>query len=264
MKSYRNMLLTAATCALVSGSVVASDEDKTFSYSYIEGAFVHDNFTSDGLQLTDRDGVGNTADDNFGTFESATGNGGAGRLSLELPFGSEKFGFHIVTDYIQTSHNVAVSIVNVAGFTAGGVVGTDQKEWRAAFGFHTNIGKRASLFAELGMVQNTVNFSSATLTLSSGGSATADLGPQSGKRTALDGKMGIRAMVTDRLELTGYARYHGNGDIVADADGHAVDFGGKVKAGAGAFYHFGKRFAVGLDYEFGKPGRARAAVRLSF
>lgn len=264
MKSTKNILAAATACAFVSGPVFASDEEKPFSYSYLEGAFVHDNFNANGLVLTDRDGVGNTADDNFGTFGSATGRGGAARLSLALPIKGKNFGFHLVSDYLQTSHDIGVSIVSLEGFTAGGTVATDQKEWRMALGWHTTIGKRASLFAEIGAVRNTVNFSSVNLTISGGGTASADLAPLSGTKTSLDGKLGMRALVTDRLELTGYARYHGNGGVIAGENGHAVDFEGKFKAGAGAFYHFGARFSLGLDYEFGTPGRARAVARVRF
>ena len=49
----------------------------------------------------------------------ATGNGGAARISVNLPFGSQTFGFHIVSDYLQTSHNVAVDVTSVGGNGSG-------------------------------------------------------------------------------------------------------------------------------------------------
>ncbi len=264
MRALDKIMMATALCAVISGPTLATDEEKTFNYSYIEGAFVHDNFNANGLRLTDRDGVGDTSDDNFGTFYDATGNGGAARVSLTLPFAIGNAGFHIVSDYLQTSHNVAVDVTSVGGLTAAGIVATKQKEWRVAFGIHADIGKNVGLFAELGLVNNKVDFSVATLDLGGGGTAEAALGAASGSNTALDGKLGLRAMVTEHLELTGFARYHGNGGLTSSADGLNVAFTAKVRAGAGAYYHFSKRLSLGLDYEFGKPGRARLAARLSF
>jgi hypothetical protein len=264
MRALEKFMVATAIGAVISGPVLATDEAKTINYSYVEGAFVHDNFNANGLQLTDRDGAGDMSDDNFGTFHDATGNGGAGRVSVELPFTAGKLGFHLVADYLQTSHDVAVNVTSVSGFTAAGVVPTTQKEWRAALGLHAEISTNISLFAELGVVNNKVNFSTATLALDTGVIAEAPLSAASGSKTSLDGKLGLRAMVTDSIELTGFVRYHGNGDLKPSADGLNVDFGGKVRAGAGAFYHFSEQISLGLDYEFGTPGRARVAARFSF
>jgi len=264
MRALEKLMMATAVGAVISGPVFATDEAKTINYSYIEGAFVHDNFNANGLQLTDRDGVGDMSDDNFGTFCDATGNGGAGRVSFELPFKAGKLGFHLVADYLQTNHDVAVNVTSVSGFTASGVVPTTQKEWRAALGLHADIGTNVSLFAEVGVVNNKVNFSTATLALDTGAIAEAPLAAASGSKTSLDGKFGLRAMVMDAIELSGFVRYHGNGDLRASADSLNADFGGKVRAGAGVFYHFSRQMSLGLDYEFGTPGRARVAARFSF
>ena len=123
--------------------------------------------------------------------------------------------------------------------------------------------KNFSLFAELGIVNSKVSFSDAQLILGTGGTATADISSASGSRSAVDAKIGFRAMVTDHFELTGYGRYNGNGKLISDGDG-GVGFSGKVEVGAGGFYHFNKNIALGGDYEFGKPGRFRLVARVSF
>lgn len=265
MKILNNkaLVIVLATTAVMSGQVAANDKNK-FSYTYIEGAFVHDNFNANGLQLTDRDGVGDTTDDNFGTFFDATGNGGAGRFSFALPFKTKKVGFHIVADYVQTKHYPGVDIVNVAGTRASGTVSTTQKEWRAAFGLHTKLSDKFSLFAEMGVVNTSVDFANSVLTIDSGETVNADLAAGNGSKMSFDGKAGVRAFVGNRFELLAFARYHGNGKFDSSSDGQTIDFSGKIVGGAGAFFHFTDHLAVGLDYEFGKPGRARAVARLSF
>ena len=101
--------LEVATSGTISNPSIASDT-KPLSYSYIEGAFVHDNFNSNGVVITDRAGMGNTADDNFGQLGESTGNGGAARLSFALPFGGDSLGFHVVTDYFRTRHTSVIAI----------------------------------------------------------------------------------------------------------------------------------------------------------
>ncbi len=261
MKSSNIVLATALSMA-IAGPVVAADEDTVFGYSFLEGAFVHDDLRTGGLQITDRDGVGDTTDDNFGTLSGATGNGASARLSFEL-FGDGDNGFHVVTDYLQTSHEPVLGITSLQGWSVSGVLAAKQKEWRAAIGYHTLLGEKISLFGEVGLVNNKVDFGSAALVIG-GNTATADLGEASGSKTSLDGRLGVRAMVSKRFEVSGYARYHGNGKTVSSDTGNSVDFSGKVKAGAGVIYHLNKRFAFGLDYEFAKPGRARLAARLNF
>ncbi len=259
----KTLALMLATTAVMSGQLVADDKNK-FSYTYIEGAYVHDNFNANGLTLTDRDGVGDTTDDNFGTFFDATGNGGAGRFSLALPFNSKNIGFHIVADYVQTRHYPGVDIINVAGIRASGTVSTTQKEWRAAVGLHTKLSDKFSFFAEMGVVNTSVDFANSVLTIDSGGTVNADLAAGNGSKMSFDGKAGVRAFVGNRFELLAYARYNGNGRYKSSADGQSIDFSGKVVGGAGALFHFTDHLAVGLDYEFAKPGRARAVARLSF
>lgn len=254
-----------ALFAVASGPVTADDggDKAPLSYSYIEGAFAHDNFNANGVGINDRDGVGNTADDNFGTLSDATGNGAGGRISLALPFGGNKIGFHAVADFLQTSHDAGLLIRDENGSSAAsGVVGLDQPEFRVALGLHTKASDRFSVFAELGITNNKVSFGNANLA-TPGGAITADLSPASGSKGALDARLGLRGLVTTSLELTGYARYHGNGDLRTASDG-TIGFEGKVIAGAGAFYHFGSRFTLGADYEFGKPGRLRLVARLRF
>lgn len=262
------LLATAAVAiiALAAGPATADEEKKQskISYSFIEGAYVHDNFNANGLQITDRDFEGDITDDNFGTLFDDAGNGFGGRISVELPFGTESLGFHAVTDYAQTDHDVGIDIVKVGGFGANGRLDTTQKEWRLALGMNGMVSESVSLFAELGFVNNKVDFTNAALVLDTGETAVGELSAASGSRTALDVKAGFRAMVTRKLELTAFARYHGNGDLDTSADGLRVDFSGKVKAGGGAFYHFSERLALGLDVEVGTPGRARLAARLSF
>jgi len=256
----------AVTTAILTANPIAADDtvdDTAISYSYIEGAFVNDNLNLNGAAITDRDGVGNMDDDNFGTLFDHTGNGGSGRLSAKLPFGSDKLGFHFVSDYTQTSHKPGIDIVNAVGLQASGFVDASQKELRAAFGLHTMISDKVSLFAELGFVKNQVSLATASLTVEGAGTTEADLSAASSSRTALDGKFGLRAMVGSKVELMGYGRYHGNGEIIGGEDG-ALDFSSKFKAGAGAYYHVSKRFALGADYEFGKPGRVRLVGRLKF
>jgi len=246
----------------MAGPAVAADEDTVFSYSFLEGAFVHDDLRTGGRQITDRDGVGDTSDDNFGTLSGSTGNGASARLSFEL-FGNGDHAFHVVTDYLQTSHEPVLSVTSLQGWSASGVLDAKQKEWRAAIGYHTLVGKKVSLYGEVGLVNNKVDFGSAALVIG-GSTATADLGEASGSKTSLDGRLGVRALVSERFEVSAFARYHGNSKIVSSDDGNSVDFSGKVKAGAGVTYHLNKQFAFGLDYEFAKPGRARLAARLSF
>lgn len=258
--------ITAAAILLVGLSPVATAQDsekKEISFSYIEGALAHDNFNSNGLGINDRDGVGNTADDNFGTLGEGTGNGIGTRLSVALPFGSDTVGFHAVADYLQTGHDVGLAIVDeFGGPAASGIVDLDQSEFRAAFGVHTKSSKHFSLFGELGFTSNKVSLGTANLVVGAN-SVSTDLDAASGSRTALDARVGARGIVGNRTELLGYVRYNGNGKLETANDG-TVGFTGKVIAGAGAYYHFSDKFQLGADYEFGTPGRLRVVARFTF
>ncbi|MBO6504498.1 MAG: hypothetical protein JJ850_03840 [Kordiimonadaceae bacterium] len=260
----KNIISAALMLAGISPVATAQDTaKKEISFSFIEGAFAHDNFNSNGLGINDRDGVGNTADDNFGILGEATGNGGGARLSVELPFGSNAMGFHAVADYLQTGHDVGIAITDEFGApTASGVVALDQSEFRAAFGVHSKASKYFSLFGELGFTTNKVDLGTANL-VAGPNAISADLGPASGSRTALDARIGGRGILGKRTELLGYVRYSGNGKLETATDG-TVGFTGKVIAGAGAYYHFSDRFQLGADYEFGTPGRFRAVARFTF
>ncbi len=258
-------MMTSALVMSVAAPVATAQETakKTISYSYVEGAFVHNNFNANGVGINDRDGIGNTADDNFGTLGEATGNGGGARLSYTLPFGSEKAGFHAVLDYLQTGHDTGIAIVDQFGApTAAGTVNLDQKEFRAALGIHSKANKHVSIFAELGITRNKVDFGDASLA-TPGGVINASFDGASGSRTALDARLGVRGIIFERTELLGYARYHGNGKLETADDG-TIGFGGKVVAGAGVLYHLSDRFQIGGDYEFGTPGRARLLARFTF
>ncbi len=247
----------------ISTCAAADDETKQISYSFVEGAFSHDNFNANGVGINDRDGVGNTADDNFGTLSDATGNGGGARFSVALPWGSDGLGFHAVADYLQTSHDAGLTIRDEFGNpAAAGVAALDQKEFRAAFGLHTKSNPHFSLFAEAGITHNKIDFGAASLA-TPGGPVSASLAEASGSRTALDGRVGVRGIVLSRTELLGYVRYNGNGKLVTANDGR-IGFSGKVLAGAGAYYHISDNFQVGGDYEFGTPGRLRLVARFTF
>jgi len=251
-----------ATTAMVAASS-ASAEDSPFTYSYIEGAFAHDNLNANGVAITDRDGIGNTQDDNFANLFDHTGNGYAARLSFNLPFGDDKVGFHFVTDYMRTNHKPGINIRNVAGMSATGFVNAAQMELRTAFGMHILLGERASLFTEFGLVKNVIGLGNAELVIDGGGNVEAEFGLANGKRTALDGRFGVRAKLGSKFEMMGYVRYHGNGKIVTGDDG-ALDFASKIKPGAGVYYHMSKRFVVGADYEFDTPGGLRLVARINF
>lgn len=252
-----------ALAAVTSLGPIAADEEKStnpLSYSYIEGGYLHDNFNANGVVIRNQ-----TEDElNLGTISDHAGGGGAARLSVALPFKSRTIGFHIVSDYHQSSHSPLINIAAVnGGAIAAGIVDTNQKEVRLAFGLHTRFSSKLSWFAEAGLVRNKANLAEATGTFTGGGPVTTDLSFFSGSRTSFDAKIGLRAMVGKHVEFMGYGRYHGNGKIVSDEDG-TVGFSGEVKAGVGTYYHFSDRFQVGGDYEFGRPGRLRVIVRLSF
>ena len=265
MKNKKTTAMVAVIAAPLLAPVATAQDTikKTINYSYIEGAFAHDNFNANRVGINDRDGIGNTADDNFGTLGDATGNGGGGRLSVALPFGSQKVGFHTVADYLQTSHDAGIAIADQFGTaTASGLVNLNQKEFRAAVGLHSRASPHFSVFAELGFTNNKIDFGDASL-VTPGGPVSASFAGASGSRTAFDARLGMRAIAFSRLEVTGYARYHGNGKLQTAEDG-TIGFGGKVVAGAGVYYHLTDRFQFGGDYEFGTPGRVRLVARVSF
>lgn len=261
----KTMTLVALAATAGVGAVAADENPhkKEVSYSYIEGAWSHDNFNANGVGINDRDGIGNTADDNFGTLSDTTGKGGGGRVSFALPWGSSNVGLHLIADYLQTGHTAGISITDEFGAAAAaGSIDLDQKEFRAAFGVHSKASKYFSVFAELGFTNNKINFGDARLQ-TTGGPITASFAGASGKRTAFDGRIGARAIVFDRTELLGYVRYHGNGKLVTADDG-TIGFDSKILAGTGAYYHISDQFQIGGDYEFGRPGRLRLAVRFTF
>lgn len=264
MTSKNRITLACIYAVFASGQLVADEgkRDSYISYSFIEGAYVHDNFNTNDVIISDRDGVGDTTDDNFGTLLDATGNGGAGRFSVAL-FSNDSIGIHVVGDYVKTSHDVGINIAGLNGPLASGTLATNQEELRYALGFHTRHTKDFSFFAELGVVNSKASFANADLTLGGGASVTANLSSASGSRNALDARVGVRKMVSEHFELTGYARLNGNGKIVSD-DAGGVSFKSKIQGGAGGFYHFSKSIAAGADYEFGRPGRLRILARLSF
>lgn len=257
-KTIATILLAAAGVS----PVMADDENSknVLSYSYIEGAYLHDNFNANGVVVRD-----NTALDlNVGTIFDHAGGGGAARVSFTLPFKSKTVGFHIVSDYHQSSHSPLINITGAGGgAVAVGIVDTKQKELRLAIGLHTRFSERVSWFAEAGLVRNNTDLAEATGTFTGGAPVTTDLSFFSGSKTSFDAKVGLRAMATKHVELTGYGRFHGNGKIVSGDDG-SIDFSGEVKAGTGVYYHFSNSFQLGGDYEFGRPGRLRLVARLSF
>lgn len=256
------LAMTTAMTMIGFGSVAADDDNKKgpLSYSYIEGAYLHDNFNANGVVVRDD----RLAEINLGTISDHSGGGGAVRVSFALPSKSKTIGFHIVSDYHQSSHSPLISITDGGGGPiAVGVVDTRQKELRLAVGMHTRSSDSVSWFAEVGLVRNKANLAEATGTFVGGGPVTTDLSFFSGSKTALDVKAGVRAMATKRLEMIGYGRWHGNGKVVSGDDG-SLDFSGKFKAGTGAYYHFNDSFQLGGDYEFGRPGRLRLVARLSF
>jgi len=258
------MKKTTATFALamigLSPVAAAEENNKPFSYSFVEGAYLHDNFNANGVVVRD----GRVTDINLGTISDHAGGGGAARASFAFPSTSKTIGFHIVSDYHQSSHSPLINITDIGGGPiAVGIVDTKQKELRLAIGLHTRSSARVSWFAEAGLVRSNANLAEATGTFADGGPVTTDLSFFSGSKTALDVKAGVRAMATKRLEMIGYGRWHGNGKIVSGDDG-SIDFSGKFKAGTGAYYHFSDSFQLGGDYEFGRPGRLRLVARLSF
>lgn len=249
--------------AMIGFGPVAADEDNNknvLSYSYVEGGYLHDNFNANGVVVRDNTVIGA----NVGTIFDHAGGGGTGRVSFALPFKSKAIGFHIVSDYHQSSHSPLITISDAAGgAVAVGIADTKQKELRLAIGLHTRFSERVSWFAEAGLVRSKANLAEAIGTLTNGEAVTTDLSLFSGSKTSLDVKVGLRAMATKHVEMIGYGRWHGNGKIVSGDDG-SVDFSGDIKAGAGAYYHFGDNFQVGGDYEFGRPGKLRLVARLSF
>lgn len=259
------ILVATAAIFAFAGPVMAADDTakKSVGYSFIEGAFAHDNFNANGVGINDRDGIGNTADDNFGRLSDATGNGGGARASIKLPFGSNVVGFHFVTDYLQTAHDAGLAIADEFGVpTASGTVAVDQKEFRAAFGVHSTASRHLSFFAELGITSNKINLGTASLATPVG-LVSANLAGASGSRTAMDGRLGVRGIALTRTEFLAYARYHGNGKFVTAANGD-IGFSDKIVAGAGVYYHLTDSVQLGGDYEFGTPGRLRIVARFTF
>lgn len=242
--------------------VMAADENSknALSYSFIEGAYLHDNFNANGVEVRD-----DTAPDlSIGSISDHAGGGFAARVSYDFSPRSKTIGFHIVSDFYQSNHSPVIDITGPGGAAiAVGIVDTSQKELRLAMGIHTRVSDSISWFAEAGLVRNKAILAQATGIFSGGGPITTDLSFFSGLKTSFDFKAGMRAMATKNIEVTGYGRYHGNGKIVSGDDGK-VNFSSEVKAGAGAYYHFSDSFQLGGDYEFGRPGRLRLVARLSF
>lgn len=259
MKKTTAMILLAATG--LSPAMAADENSKNaLSYSFIEGAYLHDNFNANGVVVRD-----DTAPDmSVGTISDHAGGGFAARVSYEFSAKSKVIGFHIVSDFYRSNHSPLINITGSGGGAiAAGIVDTSQKELRLAMGIHTRFSDRISWFAEAGLVRNKAILAQATGTFAGGGPISTDLSFFSGLKTSFDFKAGLRAMATKHIEVTGYGRYHGNGKIVSGDDGK-VNFSGEVKAGAGAYYHFSDSFQMGGDYEFGRPGRLRLVARLSF
>lgn len=247
------LMIATAMC----GQTAMAKDESPFSYTYFEGAYVHDNFDADGAAISD-----GTSEENVGTLFGHAGYGGAARLSVEVA-GNEKWGFHIVSDYLSTDHNPAITIVNNTGLRASGIVDARHSEFRIAGGLNFLLSKKISLYTELGYVNNEAELDQAAVTLEDGVATNADISPFSGSQGAFDGRFGLRALIGQKVELTGFVRYHGNGELIGGDDGH-VSFASKVKGGLGAFYRFNKTFSVGADYEIGAPGRLRMVARVSF
>lgn len=223
-------------------------DTKLFSYNYVELTYVHNNFNSDDVTLTN--------ENLNATIGESTGNGGSFKASYQI-VNIEKAGIYLTGEYYQTSHRSGI------GFTgetiANGTISVSQQEYRVGVGSFLNIHKNIDIFGEIAYLnqKNTLN----DFELNTG--QQGDLRPVSFSGKNVDMRLGFRAKITERFELNGYVRRHPFGRI----DRTSVDvlnFDNQFKGNLGVRWYAMQNISIGADYEFGKPGHLRLGARLEF
>lgn len=255
MKHSMRLWTGLALCSALSLAPVSAQDDpsEAISWSFFEGAFVHDNFNSNGALTTDGEGL-------FARLQEGTGNGFGARGSITLPWTIGNIGTHIVSDYSKTSHDPAFGFEGNA--IAAGIVDLDQEEFRLAVGFHHAVSEKTHLFLELGVVNSRVEFGGFQVVDTDGNPLSGDLGSISASKASFDAKAGFRRRIA-KFEVTAWTRFHGAGSI-ADGPADTLEFESRFKVGAGALYHLSKAFQIGADYAFSTPGKLRLFGRITF
>lgn len=238
-------LLAAGFMALpmVSQAVIADD----ISYTYVE--------VTGTLENPDRQFSFIGPADQNATTTAGDGYGASARVSLALPEFFPFLGFHIIGDYTQT--NIDYDTVYRDGLGDISDLDTlifseDQNEWRLAAGAHVNLVDRVSVFAEVGV-------------------SGVDIGDLSGitdsGKTGLDARIGLRALISDNLEINGFARANPNGgfNVASLSEIGQSDFENAATFDVGLAYRLLPGFRLVADYEFGDTvNRLRAGIRFSF
>ena len=102
--------------------------------------------------------------------------------------------------------------------TAVGTFGLEAKFQRLGLGYAHPIGDQLSLFGQIGYLNSVYDFEPIFVILDSGG---AQFGPADleNESEGVDLELGLSWMPSDRLELSGFARFAGNNSLSFDGDG---------------------------------------------
>lgn len=241
-------VLLAATAVMIPSTLYAQQNDDGFSYTYVDLAFIHNNFNSDDVTLSN--------DNLNATIGESTGNGGSLKVSFEL-LNKEKIGLYVAGEYYQTSHKSGI------GFTgstiANGTISVRQKEFRLGAGTFFHLHEKIDIYGEISYLKqkNTLN----DFVVDTG--QQGDLTSVSFSGSNIDLRLGFRAKLTDSFEVNGYVRRHPFGKV--DQTSTAIlNFKNQYKANFGVRWYALKNVSIGADYEFGKPGHLRLGARIEF
>lgn len=245
----RTLLLAASIGAILLFPVADrafAAPDPDLSYTYIELRAT--SFSLGGL-FTYRDADVEARLD--GEEHSAAGIAGSVRLHPHL---------YLTGEYTQDL-DLAISARLSAGGRFGLAVGVFERRYgRLAIGTRFTLAQRLDLFAELGaeatsfLLPDTVrvDLPGVVLGLSSVGV----------ERVAADGRLGLRLLATDRLELHFHGRYSQlQLRRLEIGDGGELELQDDVLFGVGAMFYPTRRFGVGASYELGEVASASVQLR---
>lgn len=224
------------------------NDTKLFSYDYVELAYVHNNFNSDDVTLSN--------ESLNATIGESTGNGGSVKASYQI-VDIEKVGIYVTGEYYQTTHQSGIAFTGNS--IANGTISVLQQEYRVGVGSFINIHKNIDIFGEVAYLDQENTLKDFALNTGQQG----DLRSVSFSGKGVDVRLGFRAKITESFEVNGYVRRHPFGRI----DRTSVDvlnFENQFKGNLGVRWYAMNNISIGADYEFGKPGHLRLGARLEF
>lgn len=255
MRGLKNRLLVfAATClttGVFSPSVLGqeSQNNSSFSYSYLEASFMH---RMDGLDVQLVDG-GVPSD-----VLADDGNGFFLRGSIEV-----QDGVFLFATYEREESDYGIS-APFGGETVSGDFDVKFQNVAAGLGYIVNVNENLDLYFQAGLTYG--EFRAGTGTVAGAGSGTSipiDFSDESQSGVSGVMEFGVRTRLTNFIEFDGAVNYNGARKLeLADAD--SLQLSGEFGARAAVRFLVTDTFSLGAEYQQGSSDRLLATIRARF